>query len=108
MPPRETKKRRVINLAKMRKTELSKLATSLFSPSDKNPYYCGYMTIANLRDLHQHLDIFIPEEAFWLAQWLEYLGDPATASKIRAEPGRFKQIIVDRYEELREFAPSRT
>jgi hypothetical protein len=51
------------------------------------------------------LDIFIPEEAFWLAQWLEYLGDPTTASKIRAEPDRFKQIVVDRYEELKEFAP---
>jgi hypothetical protein len=105
MPLRETKKRRVINLAKMRKAELSKLATSLFSPRDKNPYYCGCVVIANLRELCEHLDIFIPEEAFWVAQWLEYLGDPATASKIRTEPGRFKQIVVDRYEELKEFAP---
>ncbi len=105
MPLRETKKRRVISLAKMRKAELSKLAAALFSPSDKNPYYCESMAIANLRELHQQLDLFTPEAAFWLAQWLEYLGDPATASKIRAEPGQFKQIIVDRYEELKEFAP---
>lgn len=105
MPPRETKNRRVINLAKMRKTELSKLATALFSPRDKNPYYCGSRAFANLHELHQQLESFPPGEAVWLAQWLEYLGDPDTASKIRAEPDRVKQIVVNRYEELKGYAP---
>jgi hypothetical protein len=106
MPPRGTKKRRVINLAKMRKIELAKLAAALFSPTDKNPYYSGCLAIANLRELHQHLELFSPDAALWLAQWLEYLGDTATASKIRTEPDRFRQIVVDRYEELKEFAPT--
>ncbi len=103
MPRAVSKKRRVINLAKPSKTALSKIATSLFTPMDKNPYYRGSMAIANLRDLHDHLDAFGPEEAVWLASWIEYLGDSETAAKIRAEPGQFKQIVTASYEELKEF-----
>jgi hypothetical protein len=100
-----SKKRRVITLANSRKTALSKIATALFTPTDKNPYYQESSAIANLHDLHEHLDTFRPEEAVWLASWLEYLGDSETAKKIRAEPDQFKHIVTARYEALKEFMP---
>jgi hypothetical protein len=106
MPKAVSKKRRVIDLAKPSKTAFSKIATALFTPVDKNPYYQGSRAIANLRDLREHLDAFGPEEAVWLASWLEYLGDSETATKIRAEPDQFKQIVAARYEELKEFIAS--
>lgn len=105
MPRTVSKNRRVINLATSRKTALSKIATELFTPADKNPYYQGSTAIANLYELREHLDTFRQEEAVWLASWLEYLGDTDTAAKIRAEPDQFKKIVTARYDELREYMP---
>ncbi len=97
---------------KEKKAELSKLAASLFDPVGKNPYYLnrssssgGDMTIAikNLSALRDNLDLFTEDEAHWLAMWIEYLGDKETAARIRETPGEFKEIILNRYEELREW-----
>jgi hypothetical protein len=95
-----------------KKAELSKLAASLFDPVGKNPYYLNRrssnsgdmtITIKNLSALRDHLDVFSEGEALWLAMWIEYLGDKETAERIRQKPEKFKEIIAERHEELREF-----
>jgi len=97
---------------KEKKAELSKLAASLFEPVGKNPYYLNRsssnsgdmtITIKNLSALREHLDVFSDDEALWLAMWIAYLGDKETAERIRQKPEKFKEIIAERHEELREF-----
>ncbi len=61
------------------------------------------ITIKNLSALRDNLDLFTEDEAHWLAMWIEYLGDKETAARIRETPGEFKEIILNRYEELREW-----
>ena len=107
---KEGKKKRIVTRINNKKAELSRLATSLFDPAGKNPYYLnrsssGDMTIAikNLSALRDNLDAFNEEEAPWLAMWIEYLGDKETAERIRETPGEFKKIIAERHEELQEF-----
>ena len=102
---------------KEKRAELSKLATSLFDPVGKNPYYLNRssgsgdsdMTIAikNLSELRDNLDVFNEKEAPWLASWIEYLGDKKTAARIRETPGEFEEIIIERHEELQEFFSGR-
>lgn len=107
---KEGKKERIVTEINRKKAELSMLATSLFEPVGKNPYYLnrssssGDMTIAikNLSALRDHLDVFTEEEAPWLALWIEYLGDKETAARIRETPSEFKGIIIARHDELRE------
>jgi len=107
----EGKKERIVTKINSKKAELSRLATSLFEPVEKNPYYLnrgsdsGDMTIAikNLSALRDHLDVFTEEEAPWLALWIEYLGDKETAKRIRETPSEFKEIIIGRHDELQEF-----
>lgn len=113
MTAREKKKERTIIKINKKKAELTKLATSLFDPVGKNPYYLNRsssssgdnMTIAikNLSALRDNLDVFNEEDALWLASWIEYLGDQKTAARIRETPGEFKKIIIARHEELQEF-----
>jgi hypothetical protein len=109
------KKKRTVRKIKEKKEELSKLSSSLFDPVGKNPYYLnrdsgsGDMTIeiTNLSALRKNLDLFTEEEAPWLAMWIEYLGDKETAARIRETPGEFKEIIIERHEELQEFFSGR-
>ena len=56
----------------------------------------GYKSEGQIR-IHEFRD----EHAPWIADWIEYLGDNKTAKKIRDAPGEFKEIISNRYEELK-------
>jgi len=80
------------------------LAARMLSPQDKNPYYKGPTAIRNLDELDRNLGMFDQSEAAWVADWIEYLGDPTTAVRIRNSPDSFKTIIHDRREELRRLA----
>lgn len=101
-------KRKIVRRIKEKKEAMSRLSASLFEPVGKDPYYLnrgnGSIAIRNLRDLRDNLDAFSrEEEARWLASWLEYLGDNEIATRIRARPERFKEIIMERCNELSEF-----
>lgn len=88
----------------IREKQLSELAKKLFRPVGKNPYYLKGKAINNLEELARNLGEFTGgEETKWVASWLEYLGDTDTAGKIRGAPNKFKQIITDRYYELRRY-----
>jgi len=103
------KKRRTLRRIKERKEAMKRLSASLFEPMDKNPYYLpqgdgGSIALRNLRELRENLDALSRvDEAHWLASWLEYLGDTEIATRIRARPEKFKEIIKERYNELSEF-----
>ncbi|MEA2074888.1 MAG: hypothetical protein U9O85_04025 [Euryarchaeota archaeon] len=107
----EKKKKRTVRRINNKKAELSKLATFLFDPVGKNPYYLnrgnGSIAIKNFAELRGNLDAFTEEEAPWLAMWIEYLGDKETAARIRETPGEFKEIIIERHGELQEFFSGR-
>jgi hypothetical protein len=75
-------------------------AGKMFMPEGKNPYYKGETAIRNLDELDRNLNTFDASEASWVADWIEYLGDPTTATKIRKTPSEFKTIIHQRREEL--------
>ena len=86
------------------RAELAGMATKLFSPVGKNPYYRGEKAIRNFRELRGSLNEFTEKEAQWVASWIEYLGDIKTATKIRQAPSRFKEIITARFKELQSYA----
>ncbi len=98
------KKGRTMTKIAQKRAILTKLASSLFEPEGKNPYYMGDgRAIKNLTELKENLDSLSDNEAHWLASWIEYLGDEETAKRIRAAPDTFKAIINERYTELMEF-----
>jgi hypothetical protein len=82
------------------------IAACVFKPVEKNPYYvlrgAERVAIANFSDLKDKIDLFVEAEAGWLASWIEYLGDKATANKIREMPRELKTIVIARYKELRD------
>lgn len=82
---------------------LAEEARKLLRPSDRQPYWLGSQPIGNLEELVANLEKFSDEHAFWVADWIEYLGDRNTAERIRAEQQRFKEIVKQRYSELKEF-----
>ena len=86
---------------------LVQIATGLFKPAGKNPYYLIRGTdcsiINNLAELKDKVDLFTEGEAQWVASWIEYLGDKKTAERIRGTPSEFKRFIIERYEELSAF-----
>jgi hypothetical protein len=79
-------------------------AARMFNPEGKNPYYKGQTVISNLDELDSNLNTFDASEAPWVADWIEYLGDSATAARIRKTPTEFKNIIHQRREELKRLA----
>ncbi len=85
----------------------AEIASCLLRPAGKNPYYLfrgtDCIAINNLAELQDRIDMFMENEAEWVASWIEYLGDTETADKIRATPNEFKRIISARYEELSGF-----
>jgi len=115
MKTEEKKKKIVVRRIKEKKRELSTLSLSLFEPVGKNPYYLNrgngssdiIIEIRNLSALRKNLNVFTEEEAPWLAMWIEYLGDKETAARIRETPGEFKEIIIERHEELQKFFSGR-
>lgn len=86
------------------RAELARMAAKLFSPVGKNPYYRGEKAIRNFRELGASLNEFTEKEAQWVASWIEYLGDIKTAEKIDQTPGRFKEIVTARFNELKPYA----
>jgi len=104
---RKQKKERIAAEINKKKTELSRLANSLFDPVGKNPYYLNRgsssIAIKNMAELRDNLEMFTRDEALWLAAWIEYLGDEETAARIRETPDEFAAIITERHEELQEF-----
>ena len=111
MKTEERKKEKIITKITRKKTEQSKLATSLFDPVGKNPYFLNRdgraIAIKNITDLRENLDVFTEVEAPWLASWIEYLGDKEAAARIRETPEVFKEIIVERHGEMQEFFSER-
>jgi hypothetical protein len=107
MPRTKNETTRTIQLVRMKRMKLSQLATALFRPMEKNSYIFNKgstsIAITDLNDLRDNLDSFTVQEALCLASWLDYLGDHETADNIREEPVQFKEIIADRYDELKEF-----
>ena len=87
------------------RAELVEIAKKLIKATGKNPYYREGKVISNFEELKESLAEFTESEALWVASWIEYLGDTETAQKIRAEPSKFKKIIINRYYELRPYAP---
>jgi hypothetical protein len=83
------------------------IASCLLRPAGKNPYYLfrgtDCIAINNLAELKDRIEMFLENEAEWVASWIEYLGDKETADTIRRTPGKFKSIISARYEELSGF-----
>jgi len=84
--------------------ELAGIAVKLFSPTEKNPYDHGRITVRNFSGLMKILNEFTEGESQWIASWIEYLGDKKTAAKIRQTPSEFKDIITARFNELKPYA----
>lgn len=82
---------------------LAEEARKLLRPSDRQPYWLGSQPIGNLEDLVNNLEQFTDDHAYWVADWIEYLGDGQTAERIRTERQRFKEIVRQRYQELKQF-----
>lgn len=82
---------------------LAEEARKLLRPSDRQPYWLGSQPIGNLEEMVGNLEKFGDEHAYWVADWIEYLGDKQTADRIRAEQQRFKEIVKQRYQELKQF-----
>lgn len=82
---------------------LAEEARKLLRPSDRQPYWLGSQPIWNLEDLVNNLEKFGDEHAYWVADWIEYLGDAQTAERIRQQREKFKEIVRQRYQELKEF-----
>ncbi len=81
--------------------ELLETAKNLLKPTGKNPYYHEDRVISNFEELKESLAEFTENEALWVASWIEYLGDAETAQKIYVEPSKFKEIIMNRYYEIK-------
>ncbi|MDI6642976.1 MAG: hypothetical protein QMD95_02875 [Candidatus Hodarchaeaceae archaeon] len=86
-----------------KRAELTKIAKNLFEATGKNPYYRGGKAIKNFRELWENLAEFTENEAQWVAAWIDYLGDARTAARIRERPSKFKELINERYAELRRY-----
>ncbi|MEM3087412.1 MAG: hypothetical protein QXO51_00605 [Halobacteria archaeon] len=77
------------------------VARKLFHPTGREPYYLRDLAIRNFDELHAHLEKFTEEQAGWVADWVDYLGDRETARRIRKETKAFKKIIAERHKELK-------
>ncbi|MGC9444289.1 MAG: hypothetical protein ACP5E9_05090 [Candidatus Methanospirareceae archaeon] len=101
----QKKKRKWVADAETEEERRAGIASCLFRPAGKNPYYLfrgtDSIAIIDFEELCDRIDLFMEDEAAWIASWIEYLGDTETADKIRAAPAEFKRIITARYEELR-------
>lgn len=94
-------KKTVFKKGTKKKEDLPGISRKLFEAAGKEAYYLGDLAIHNLEDLRNHIDQFTEKEAQWLASWIEYLGDPKTAEKIRGALPDFKAIIEKRHNQLK-------
>jgi len=83
---------------------VSVFAHRMLTTKEKNRYIKGELVIQNLGDLDDNLSSFDATEAPWVADWIEYLGDRITATRIRVSPMDFKKLIHNRREELKKLA----
>lgn len=97
-------RKRRINKEGSAKSELGKMASKLFLPAGKNPYFRGGRAIKNFSELVRSLSEFTENEAQWVASWIDYLGDKKTAMEIGQTPARFREIITTRFNELKHYA----
>ena len=67
-------------------------------------YHLPNKVCKGLKGLIEHLDSIKEEDVKWVVRWIEYLGDTELAIRIKARPEEFKEIISDRYEQLKKFA----
>jgi len=67
-------------------------------------YHLPNKVCKGLKGLIDHLDSIKEEDVKWVVRWIEYLGDTELALRIKAHPEEFKEIISDRYEQLKKFA----
>ncbi len=79
------------------------IARHLFRPEGKEPYFFNGKPLKNIKDLKDYLVAFTGRDAPWVASWLEYLGDRETADRIRRRPRDFKDIVLNRYRELKPY-----
>ena len=87
--------------------ELFGIAKQMFNPEDKNPYNLNGRELKNLLDLVDNLDAFTGNEGLWVASWIEYLGDKDLAALIQNWPEDFKQIVIARYNRLKDYQPGK-
>ncbi len=81
---------------------LADLARSMFHPTDRQPYWLGDRAIGNLEELAANVEKFGEEQAAWVADWLDYLGDAEVARRIRVQAARLRPIVTERYRQLKE------
>lgn len=101
--PARTSERTMPSLLPPAARNLAEEARKLLRPSDRQPYWLGSQPIGNLEELVANLERFTDDHAYWVADWIEYLGDKQTAERIRQERERFKEIVRGRYQELKQF-----
>jgi len=83
--------------------DLYNLSKLLFDPQGKEPYYWGDRAIRNLEELKANLDSFGEGTEDWVASWIAYLGDQETATRIQKSKGKMREIITERYQQLRKY-----
>jgi len=66
-------------------------------------YHLPNKICKGLKGLIEHLDSIKGEDVRWVVRWIEYLGDTELAVRIKAHPEEFKEVISDRYEQLKKF-----
>ncbi|CAD7770631.1 hypothetical protein AIOGIFDO_00857 [Candidatus Methanoperedenaceae archaeon GB37] len=80
-----------------------KIARKIILGEGKEGYLTPNKVCKGLHGLLEHLDEIDKEEIGWIIEWVEYLGDFELAARIRAEPERFKELVRERYNELKDF-----
>ena len=70
-------------------------------PKVKGAYRLGNRPIRNVYELVDNIYNIPQQEATWIADWLEYLGDVRTARAIYERPELFRKIVFERYRKFR-------
>lgn len=88
---------------KREENDLLRTAKMMFQPAGKEPYWKSGKAIRNFQELVDNLNYFNEGEAAWVASWIDYLGDRETAQRIKSSARDFKNVIQNRYGQLRKF-----
>jgi len=80
-----------------------KIARRIILGEGKEGYLAPNRVCNGLQGLLEHLDEIKEGEIGWIIKWVEYLGDFELAALIRANPGKFKELVHERYNELKDF-----
>lgn len=79
------------------------LVFATLKPKGKQPYYLNGEPINNLLELKKNLTYIKDSDAYWVALWIEYLGDEITSKRILDSPAKFREIISDRCDYIMEY-----